>query len=174
MRRLLAGAVLSALLPCFAHAQEAGGSQAGGAVSLGTIDVIATAPVGNADVAADKVPAAAHSVSAADIAKTGGSTVADALSRQLSSVSLNSVSGNAFQPDLNYRGFDASPVTDTPQGLAVYQNGVRINEAFGDTVNWDLIPSNAIGRAELVSNNPAFGLNALGGAVLLKMKNGFT
>ncbi len=28
----------------------------------------------------------------------------------------------------------------TPQGLAVYQNGVRINEVFGDTVNWDLIP----------------------------------
>src|ERR1700716_2840597 len=52
--------------------------------------------------------------------------------------------------------------------------GVRVNEAFGDTVNWDLIPTVAIGRADIWTNNPAFGLNALGGAVSLQMKDGFT
>ena len=61
----------------------------------------------------------------------------------------------------------------TPQGLAVYQNGVRINEAFGDTVNWDLIPTTAIRSVAVVTNNPAFGLNALGGAVTVQMKDGF-
>ena len=76
-------------------------------------------------------------------------------------------------PDVQFRGFVASPVAGTPQGLAVYQNGMRINEAFGDTVNWDLIPTAAIKSVTVVTNNPAFGLNALGGAVNVQMKNGF-
>jgi iron complex outermembrane recepter protein len=67
----------------------------------------------------------------------------------------------------------ASPIQGTPQGLAVYQNGVRVNEAFGDTVNWDLISPQAIYRADIFTNNPVFGLNALGGAVSLQMKNGY-
>ena len=62
----------------------------------------------------------------------------------------------------------------TPQGLAVYQNGVRINEAFGNTVNWDLFPDIAINQVELVSSSPIYGLNALGGAISVTMKNGFT
>ena len=74
---------------------------------------------------------------------------------------------------MQFRGFVASPVAGTPQGLAVYQNGVRINEAFGDTVNWDLIPTAAIRSVTVVTNNPAFGLNALGGAVNVQMKDGF-
>jgi hypothetical protein len=36
-----------------------------------------------------------------------------------------------------------------------------------------LIPTIAIGRADIWTNNPAFGLNALGGAVSLQMKDGF-
>jgi outer membrane receptor protein involved in Fe transport len=74
---------------------------------------------------------------------------------------------------VEFRGFVASPVAGTPQGLAVYQNGMRVNEAFGDTVNWDLIPTAAIRSVTVVTNNPAFGLNALGGAVNVQMKDGF-
>jgi iron complex outermembrane recepter protein len=173
MKRLLAGVALSALLPCIASAQDTTGAQPGGAVALPEIEVVATAPTGTGTVA-DKVPAAVRSVSAAEIAQTGGATIANTLGRQLSSVSVSSVTGNEYQPDVNYRGFDASPVSGTPEGLAVYQNGVRINEAFGDIVNWDLIPTNAIDQTQLISNNPAFGLNALGGAIVLTMKNGFT
>ena len=51
---------------------------------------------------------------------------------------------------------------------------MRINEAFGDTVNWELIPENAIDRTAIIAGNPIFGLNALGGAVTVTMKNGFT
>jgi hypothetical protein len=86
---------------------------------------------------------------------------------------VGEVTGNPFQPDVQFRGFVASPVAGTPQGLAVYQNGVRINEAFGDMVHWDLIPTAAIRSVTVVTNNPAFGLNALGGAVNVQMKNGF-
>jgi outer membrane receptor protein involved in Fe transport len=88
-------------------------------------------------------------------------------------ISISEVAGNPFQPNVEFRGFVASPVAGTPQGLAVYQNGVRINEAFGDTVNWDLIPTAAIKSIAVVTNNPAFGLNALGGAVNVQMKDGF-
>ena len=96
------------------------------------------------------------------------------LARSAPGVTVGNVSGNEFEPDLFYRGFDATAVTGTPQGLAVYQNGTRINEAFGDVVNWDLIPPNAIDKTTIVAANPIFGLNALGGAVIVTMKNGFT
>ena len=71
-------------------------------------------------------------------------------------------------------GETASPVPGTPQGLAVYMNGVRINEAFGDVVNWNLIPTVAVDQAQIVTGNPIFGLNALAGAVVMTMKSGFT
>ena len=89
------------------------------------------------------------------------------------SVYINDTSVNPFQPDVQYRGFQASPVVGVPQGLAVYQNGVRVNEAFGDTVNWDFIPESAIHRLDVLPSNPIFGLNALGGAISIEMKNGF-
>jgi iron complex outermembrane receptor protein len=50
---------------------------------------------------------------------------------------------------------------------------VRLNEAFGDGVNWDLMPEFAVNSFTLESDNPVFGLNALGGAVSLGMKDGF-
>jgi iron complex outermembrane receptor protein len=98
----------------------------------------------------------------------------NALNSNLSSININDDLDDPFQPDILYRGFEASPVLGTPQGLAVYQNGVRINEAFGSTVNWDLFPDIAINQVELVSSSPVYGLNALGGAISVTMKNGFT
>lgn len=99
----------------------------------------------------------------------------DALNARLGSVVVNHVQSNPLQPDLQYRGFTASPLLGTPQGLAVYQNGVRVNEPFGDVVQWDLIPEFAIHEAQLVPGaNPLFGLNALGGSLVLQMKDGFS
>ena len=81
--------------------------------------------------------------------------------------------GNQFQTNVQFRGFEASPVNGVAQGLAVYQNGVRINEAFGDTVNWDFLPTNAINNITVMTGNPVFGLNAIGGSISIDMKNGF-
>ena len=86
---------------------------------------------------------------------------------------LEDAQGNGFQQNLQYRGFDSSPVNGVPQGLAVYQNGVRINESFGDIVNWDFLPDSAIEGITIVGANPVFGLNALGGAVTILMRDGF-
>ena len=121
----------------------------------------------------DKVPASVNALGARQIERTGSLNIADALQQQVPGITVSEVTGNPFQPDIQFRGFVASPVAGTPQGLAVYQNGTRINEAFGDTVNWDLIPTAAIRSVTVVTNNPAFGLNALGGAVNVQMKDGF-
>jgi len=89
-------------------------------------------------------------------------------------VHLADAANNPFQADLFYRGYGVSPLLGLPQGLAVYQDGVRINEIFGDTVNWDLIPEAAIDRVELIpGSNPVFGQNTLGGALSVRTKSGW-
>ncbi len=141
--------------------------------SVPTVPVYPTTPLAGADIDPDKVPAAVNVVDANQIKSTDSLNITDALVKYVPGIIVNEVAGNPFQPDVQFRGFVASPVSGTPQGLAVYQNGVRINEAFGDTVNWDLIPTAAIKSVTVVTNNPAFGLNALGGAVDVQMKDGF-
>jgi outer membrane receptor protein involved in Fe transport len=138
-----------------------------------TLVVYPTTPVAGSGIDPDKVPASVNVVDASQIKQTESLNISDALVKYVPGIIANEVAGNPFQPDVQFRGFVASPVSGTPQGLAVYQNGVRINEAFGDTVNWDLIPTAAIKSVAVVTNNPAFGLNALGGAVDVQMKDGF-
>lgn len=145
-----------------------------GKPATGRIYVYPTAPGTGRGLEVDKVPSAINAVDANQIKRTGSLNVTDALRDNIAGVSISEVTGNPFQPNVEFRGFVASPITGTPQGLAVYQNGVRINEAFSDAVNWDLIPTAAIRSVTLVTNNPAFGLNALGGAINLQMKDGFT
>ena len=133
----------------------------------------APTPVAGTGIDVDKVPAAINAVGAAQIARTDSLNITDALQQHVPGLIISDTTGNPFMPGIQFRGFDSSPVAGTPQGLAVYQNGMRINEAFGDTVNWDLIPTAAIRSVTVVTNNPAFGLNALGGAVNVQMKDGF-
>ena len=124
-------------------------------------------------LAVEKVPSSINFVDSGQIQRTNSLNIADALRENVPALNISDVTGNPFQPNLEFRGYVGSPVAGTPQGLAVYQNGVRINEAFGDTVNWDLIPTAAIKSVAVITNNPAYGLNALGGAVSVQMKDGF-
>ena len=57
--------------------------------------------------------------------------------RRLNGVHVNDMQNNPLQPDINYRGFTASPLLGTPQGLSVYLDGVRLNQPFGDVVSWE-------------------------------------
>ncbi|CCE01740.1 TonB-dependent receptor [Bradyrhizobium sp. STM 3809] len=153
-----------ALLPMAANAQDA----------LPTFDVVNVSPVQGSEIAKDKIPSNVETVGASELDHTRAPSLLDNILQSVPGVSLGDQTGNAFQRDVNYRGQTASPVLGTPQGIAVYQNGTRINEAFGDVVNWDLIPEMAIARMTLMPNNPLFGLNATGGALSIEMKNGFT
>src|ERR1700761_6858916 len=143
--------------------------------SVSRLQVYPTTPISTPStaLAVDKVPSSINFVDSGQIARTYSLNITDALQQSVPGINVSEVSGNPFQPNVEFRGYVSSPVSGTPQGLAVYQNGVRINEAFGDTVNWDLIPTAAIKSVAVVTNNPAFGLNALGGAVTVQMKDGF-
>ncbi|HEY2736750.1 MAG TPA: TonB-dependent receptor, partial [Thermoanaerobaculia bacterium] len=137
-----------------------------------TLDVVATTPADAWGVPRDQVPADIQSLSADELRH---GDVATAMERRLPGVQLQEGQGSSWQPDLQFRGFSASPLLGIPQGLAVYQDGVRLNDPFGDTVRWDLVPMAAISRLDLLpGSNPLFGLNALGGALLLETKNGFS
>lgn len=122
-----------------------------------------------------KVPYNVQSAFSDDIQRMQSPDLADFLNRSIGSVSVNDAQNNPLQPDVSYRGFTASPLLGLAQGLAVYQNGVRINEPLGDTVNWDLLPQTAVHSVHLVGgSNPLFGLNTLGGALTVEMKDGFS
>jgi iron complex outermembrane receptor protein len=136
--------------------------------------VVATTPLPGTAIDIDKIPGNVQSLRAADLMQDGTANLTEALDAHLASVNINDTLADPFQPDILFRGFEASPVLGTPQGVAIYQNGVRINEAFGDAVNWDLIPDMAIDRIDIVGTNPVYGLNALGGAAAITMKNGFS
>jgi iron complex outermembrane recepter protein len=196
--------IASVMVPESGAAQEAAGTSGSSATTLPEIRVIATTPVAPPPRAApaapapssvaasgvpapaqqggvqpgvvelDKIPSNVQAVGASAFDGTKAPDLLQSLDRALPGVALSDQTGNQFQLDLNYRGFIASPVIGTAQGLAVYQNGVRINEVFGDIVNWDFIPQKAINQLTLVPSNPVYGLNAIGGALTFEMKNGYT
>jgi iron complex outermembrane receptor protein len=163
-------ASLGASVSVVALAQTAGDTP----VQREEITVIGNTPLPGSTIDPDKVPSNTQVLSAADVSREGQASLLHALNSNLGSVNINDDLNDPFQPDIIYRGFTASPVLGTSEGLAIYQNGVRINEAFGDTVNWDLFPDIAVNRITLVGSNPVFGLNALGGALNVDMKTGFT
>jgi len=138
------------------------------------VQVIGASPLIGSGIDRNSIPAATHVQDYRDIERRGVPDLLWSLNQEIGGVSLDSASGNPFQPTFNYRGFAASPLQGRPQGLAVYVNGMRFNQPFGDTVEWDLIPNNAIDRLDVEGSNPVFGLNALGGSINVRMKNGFT
>src|ERR1700734_1450264 len=142
--------------------------------ALDEIVVVGVTPVPGFKVDKDKIPGNIQTLRSSDLTRNGAASVLGALDQQVSGVNFNDTLADPFQPEVLFRGFEASPVLGTPQGMAVYQNGVRVNEAFGDTVNWDLIPDIAIDRIDVLNATSVFGLNALGGAMTVTMKNGFT
>ena len=139
------------------------------------IYVTATTPLHGSHLPKDHVAANVQTISAEDLADHKSLDLSAYAGEALGSVHINDVQGNPLQSDVQYRGFLASPLLGAPQGLSMYLDGVRLNEPFGDTINWDLIPSNAIRSVNVIpGSNPIFGLNTLGGALSMETKTGFT
>ena len=138
------------------------------------VRVVGVTPLLGSAIPRTRVPAAVFVINSNEIESRASSSIADLLNERLGTVSLEGVTTNPHQPTLRFRGFTASPLLGLPQGIAVYQNGVRVNEPFGDTVQFDLMPQFAVDRAQLSAGaDPTYGLNALGGALALRLKNGF-
>jgi outer membrane cobalamin receptor len=139
------------------------------------VEVIETTPLPGLGLKPEQVPAPVQTAVGADIEASGALDLSDFLNRRFNGVFVNEVQNNPFQPDLNYRGYTASPLLGTPQGLSIYMDGVRMNQPFGDVVSWDLIPQMAIKSTTLMpGSSPLFGLNTLGGALAIETKDGRT
>jgi outer membrane receptor protein involved in Fe transport len=140
---------------------------------LATVTIIATTPLPGIGLTQAQIPAAVQTATSIDSARSSALDVSDFLNRSLGSVYINEAQGNPFMADVSYRGYTASPLLGTPQGLSVYLDGVRLNQPFGDVVLWDLIPKSAIASVSLMAgSNPLFGLNTLGGALSMQTKDG--
>jgi iron complex outermembrane receptor protein len=138
-------------------------------------EVVVVAPSGTASTTDPaKLGSTVQSLGSEDLEDSASLSITEGLQRRAAGFSVSDTQGNPLTGDVNYRGFAASPLQGSPQGLAVYLDGQRLNEGFGDTVNWDLIPQVAIRRLDIFSNNPVYGLNALGGAISLHTKDGFS
>ncbi len=154
-------------------AEEAATSKA--VTALDTVEVVGETPLSVSGVPVKQIPSPVQTTDAKKLDETESITLADYMRRFMGSVSVNDAQNNPYQPDVQFRGFTASPLLGLPQGLSVYYNGIRFNEPFGDTVNWDLIPEGAIDTMSLHSgSNPIYGLNSLGGAISVRTKNGFS
>jgi iron complex outermembrane recepter protein len=145
-------------------------------VVVEVVEVVGVTPIHGLGVPITKVPGSFSSATTADLAASGSSLTADFLVSRFAGVHANDPQSNAFQPDIQFRGFVGSPQLGASQGIAVYQDGVRLNEPFGDTLQWSLLSApGAVASLELAQgSNPLFGLNTLGGALSIRTKNGFT
>ncbi len=166
--RVLASAVLASFFSQHALAQVAPDED-----QRDSVVIVGTTPL-DPGTEAESVPAAVNRLDESDLTRSGTANVLGAMNARLGGVTLNQAQANPFQPNLLYRGFEGSPLPGNAQGLAVYLDGTRFNQPFGDTVDWDLIPDMAVSAVDVVASNPAFGLNALGGAVSVHLKDGFS
>jgi len=168
LRITLACCVLAlwhAALPREAAAQDNPASK----LEAPAVHVIGTTPLPGIGTPLEQVPSNAQSVTSRELRDRMTPGIAEQLGESQSSFFASDPQGNPHQPDLSFRGFSASPLLGTPQGISVFVDGVRANEALGDVVNWDLIPRIAISSINVIpGSNPVFGLNTLGGALSIR------
>lgn len=155
-----------------------GGQTGGSAAATSPIAIrkirVQVSPLAGASIDSAKWPQLVQEITSKDISAGGTPNAIAALNRSTAGVNLNNSQANPYQPDLIYHGFTLSPIQGTPAGLSVYVDGARFNVPFGDLAMWSVLPDAAIASLSVQDGNPLFGLNALGGAISVRMKNGFT
>jgi len=140
---------------------------------LEDVEIIGVTPLQSLGVSSQHIPSNSYEISTETLADESLTPLTDTLQKHLPSVNITSLQGNPYQNDVFYRGFLASPLLGSQIGLSMYVDGVRNNESFGETVNWDSLPKNAISHIGLLAgSNAVFGRNTLGGALSLKTKDG--
>jgi iron complex outermembrane receptor protein len=164
-----------AALPALTQAQAPVSEAAPSAASPPRVDIVAPALLPGIGVPRNRLPYNVEQLGPSAINSENAVSLPELMGQRLPSVNVNEIQGNPFQPDVSYRGFSASPLLGTPQGLSVFLDGVRVNEAFGDVINWDLLPQAAIADLTLMpGSNPLFGLNTLGAAIAMRTKSGYS
>lgn len=151
MRRTIAVLLVAAPLP--ALAEEAP-------------QIVVNAPGGMIDL--DE----ARALDLAAIDASGRPDLGRALERAIPGLTLGEAAGNPWQATINWRGFSAGALQGMEQGLAVYLDGVRFNQPFGDVVLLDLVPDSVLVSAQVNDANPVLGRNALAGSLLVQTGDG--
>ena len=142
-------------------------------ITLDSIDVFSSSPLPSIGLPKNMVPSNIQTIKGSELDKQSGATIADYMVNNLQGVTVNEIGGNPFQLELNFRGYNATPIAGNPQGLSVYIDGIRANQAFSNNVLWDLIPNFAISNMQVVAgSNPVYGLNTLGGSMSMQTKSG--
>ncbi len=137
------------------------------------VEVFSNTPLKGIGLPLNKVPANIQLADPKAVKNQAGVSIADYMQNNMQGVTVSDMTGNAWQPEINFRGYNASSLTGNAQGLSTYIDGVRVNEPFGDVTLWDKIPSFAIDSMQMVpGSNPLFGLNTLGGAIAITTKSG--
>ena len=148
---------------------------AGEAVKVDSIEVYSPTSLPTIGLPINDVPFAVQTATGEEIREQPGVSIADYMVNNLEGVTVNEVGGNPYQLEINYRGYNATPILGNPQGLSIYVDGVRQNMPFSNNVLWDTIPDFAIEDMQLVGgSNPVYGLNTLGGSLSMQTKSGRT
>ena len=143
--------------------------------SLKEVQVVNTSPLPGIGIEKNKLPYDVQTFNSATLRQGNSLNLSEYMTENLNGVNVNDIQGSPYQSDVTYRGFRASATLGAAQGLSVYLDGVRVNEAFGDVVNWDMFPEVAFDNVSLVpGSNPIYGLNTLGGALAFTTKSGLT
>jgi outer membrane cobalamin receptor len=104
---------------------------AGGALAQNAppqvVEIVAPAPLPTIGLPKDQVPANVQTGKAADLERSQALDLSGFLNRRIGSIHVNEIQNNPYQADVSFRGFTASPLLGTPQGLSVYVDGVRVN-----------------------------------------------
>ena len=166
----LAAACVAAALAAPAAAQDDAGESA--PAPLPDIEVIGVTPLSGAGTPIDRVPYNVQVTASGEFESETRGTVYDFFDTAFAGASAADVQNNPYQKNFTYRGFVAGPLLGESVGIAAFLDGVRINDPFGDVVQADLFPEMAIERLELGNSDPAFGFNALGGALVLRTYDG--
>ena len=168
--KTLTACAVSALLIPAAWAQSAA---EGG--SLKEVQVVNTSPLPGIGIEKNKLPYEVQSINSETFKAGNTLNISEFMNENLNGVNVNDIQGSPYQADVTYRGSRASAILGAAQGLSVYMDGVRVNEPFGDVVNWDMLPEAAFESVTLVpGSNPIYGLNTLGGALAFTTKSGLT
>ena len=163
--------LLASTMALQAHAQNAPDA----ANSLKEVQVVNTSPLPGIGIEKNKLPYDVQTFNSATLRQGNSLNLSEYMTENLNGVNVNDIQGSPYQSDVTYRGLRASATLGASQGLSVYLDGVRVNEPFGDVVNWDMFPEAAFDNVTLVpGSNPIYGLNTLGGALAFTTKSGLT
>jgi outer membrane receptor protein involved in Fe transport len=143
-----------------------------GAHELPPIEVVGSIAPAAGPTIGSGVPARVTTLDAAQVDAYEPRILSDAL-KSVAGFSTYDDLGSPYKLNLSSRGFYSSPVVGLPQGVAVFLDGVRMNEPEASQVNFDLLPMDHIQRIEILSGNGSLlGRNALGGAINLVTARG--